>query len=57
MAEKSLKERAECGEALRVPIESRTRVCLLGLSGWPVKLREGGGALHSSGGVGRCSRP
>lgn len=54
MAEKSLKERAECGEALRVPIESRTRVCLLGLS---VKLREGGGALHSSGGVGRCSRP
>lgn len=37
MAEKSLKEGGECGEVVHVPINSRTRVCLVRLSGWPVE--------------------
>lgn len=54
-------ERGEYGEVIPsapiyVSINSRTGVCLAPLSGWPVELVEGGGALHSSG-RGRCPGP
>lgn len=47
-----MKEREKYGEVIPsaliyVSINSRTGVCSPPLSGWPVELREGGGAPHS----------